>query len=105
MSRQKFVIDLPKDVKNEVLSKIFVDKLTDVTITWLSNTKAVISCNDNIEKINQLFLIHKIKILNDNLFLGIHFPLYHTLGAIDLIHLFSSLVYFIALNIFCNILI
>ena len=38
MSRQKFVIDLPKDVKNEVLSKIFVDKLTDVTITWLSNT-------------------------------------------------------------------
>jgi len=65
MSRQKFVLDLPKDVKNEVLSKIFVDKLTDVTITWLSNTKAVLSCNDNIEKINQLFLIHKIKILNE----------------------------------------
>ena len=24
-----------------------------------------IPCNDNIEKINQLFLIHKIKILNE----------------------------------------
>ena len=62
--RCKYYVDIPATISNERLSYILVSECKNFEATWVSETKAVFSSNDNETNMKKIFKKYGIIIKN-----------------------------------------
>ena len=62
--RCKYYVDIPATISNERLSDILVSECKNFEATWVSETKAVFSSNDNESNMRKIFKKYGITITN-----------------------------------------
>lgn len=62
--RCKYYVDIPATMSNERLSDILVSECKNFEATWVSETKAVFSSNDNETNMRKIFKKYGIIIKN-----------------------------------------